>query len=426
MKRRLAALAVLVTAALLPASLTGCGAASGGGLTVWLMDGSAPESWVTALNEAFERRHGVEVTVEIQQWDGIQNRLTTALSENDTVDVLEIGNTQTAGFAAAGGLAGLDGDEWFARQPWNDVMLSSARLGGTQYAAPWYGASRVVVYDKSVWQEAGAQVPRTRSEWLRALEQVRDNTDAEPLYLPGQSYYVLGGFLADEGGQFAAQAPGGGGENGTPAWRGALATPEGEAAMDFYRELQSFSRAPADADEASPQQSTEVIPNREIASWIGLGWEVRAAAEALRERGREADFGFFPIPGPTADKPGHVFLGGSNLAVSARAGEPELAREWIRMATSREWARRFADESGGGVVPGRDDALTEPEPGSFDAAMARAAESGYLPPLTMGWANVETEPNPVKELMTRALGGENYANAAAEADAEITTRINRE
>src|SRR5690606_20776852 len=88
-KRRLAALAVLVTAALLPPALTACGAASGGGLTVWLMDGSAPESWVNALNEAFERRHGVEVPVEIQQWDGIQNRLTTALSENDTVD--EIG-----------------------------------------------------------------------------------------------------------------------------------------------------------------------------------------------------------------------------------------------------------------------------------------------------------------------------------------------
>ncbi|MET7759825.1 hypothetical protein ABZT27_34800, partial [Streptomyces sp. NPDC005389] len=29
-----------------------------------------------------------------------------------------------------------------------------------------------------------------------------------------------------------------------------------------------------------------------------------------------ADFGYFPIPGKTADKPGSVFLGGSNLAIA--------------------------------------------------------------------------------------------------------------
>ena len=56
----------------------------------------------------------------------------------------------------------------------------------------------------------------------------------------------------------------------------------------------------------------------------------------------------------------------------------------------------------------------------------RSADVGFLPPLTTGWANVETEPNPIKELMTKALNGEEYSGAAEEADAEITARINRE
>ncbi len=48
-------------------------------------------------------------------------------------------------------------------------------------------------------------MPTTRDEWITALETIRDNTDAEPIYLPGQSYYVLGGFIADEGGSFAVE-----------------------------------------------------------------------------------------------------------------------------------------------------------------------------------------------------------------------------
>lgn len=409
-------------AAAMTVALAACGDdGSGGGggdsdsITVWLMDGSAPGSWVDELNAAFEDRYGVKVKVETQQWQGIQDRITTALSEDGTVDVLEIGNTQTVGYADTGGLADL-GE--FADEPWNENMLDSARVDGTLYALPWYGANRVVVYDKSIWAEAGAEVPTTRAEWIEALEKIDENTDAEPIYLPGQSYYVLGGFIADEGGSFAVRDG--------DQWRGALDTPAGEAGMDFYRQLQSFSDSPTDNDEASPQQSTEVVPNREVASWIGLGWEASGAAAAIEERGGEADFGYFPIPGKTADELGHVFLGGSNLAVSERAGNREMAMNWLRMATSREWEQKYLDANEGGVVPNRTDVTAEPAPGSFAEAMVASADVGFLPPLTTGWANVETEPNPIKEFMTRVLNGDDFSSAAREADSEITTRINRE
>ncbi|MFD5318940.1 extracellular solute-binding protein [Streptomyces sp. NPDC127098] len=421
MKRKLIAAAGMMT---LTVSLAACGddgssGAGGGGssdsITVWLMDGSAPEAWVSELNAAFEAEHGVTVNVETQQWNGIQDRVTTALSEDGTVDVLEIGNTQTVGYANTGGLADL-GD--LADEPWNEAMLSSGRVDDTLYAVPWYGANRVVIYDRSIWEEAGAEVPTTRDEWIEALEAIEANTDAEPIYLPGQSYYVLGGFIADEGGNFAVEDGDG--------WAGALDTPAGEAGMDFYAQLHSFSNSPTDNDEASPQQSTEVVPNGEVASWIGLGWEAAGAVAAIEEQGGEADFGYFPIPGKTADELGHVFLGGSNLAVSERAGNPELANEWLRMATSQEWAQRYVDANSGGVVPNRTDVTAEPEAGTFAEAMVRSADVGFLPPLTTGWANVETGPNPIKELMTKALNGEDYSGAAQEADAEITARINRE
>ncbi|ONK11429.1 extracellular solute-binding protein [Streptomyces sp. MP131-18] len=419
MKRKLIA-AVGVTA--LTAALAACGDDGSGGdggdadsITVWLMDGSAPEPWVDELTAAFEEEHDVQVNVEIQQWDGIQDRLTTALSEDGTVDVLELGNTQTVGYANTGGLADLSD---LADEPWSENMLASAEVDGTLYAVPWYGANRVVIYDQSVWADAGAEVPTTRDEWVEALELIDENTEAQPIYLPGQSYYVMGGFVADEGGAFAV-------EDGEE-WAGSLATPEGEAGMEFYRTLQSFSEAPADIDEAEPQQSVDIVPNQEIGSWIGLGWEAAGAIAAIEEAGGEADFGYFPVPGKTADQLGNVFLGGSNLAVSERAGNPDLAMEFLRLATSQEYAQKFVDANGDGVVPNRTDVTAEPEPGSFAEAMVASADVGFLPPLTTGWANVETEPNPIKELMTKALNGDDYQTAAEEADAEITTRINRE
>ncbi|GAB3119147.1 N,N'-diacetylchitobiose ABC transporter substrate-binding protein DasA [Streptomyces calidiresistens] len=394
------------------------GSGSGGNtdsITVWLMDGSAPDAWIEELNTAFEEEHGVSVNVEIQEWNGIQEKITTALSEDGTVDVLEIGNTQTVGFAATGGLADL-GE--FEGEAWNATMLDSATVDDTLYALPWYGANRVVIYDKGIWEEAGAEVPTTRDEWIEALELIEENTDAEPIYLPGQSYYVMGGFIADEGGAFAVQEG--------DEWTGALNTPEAEAGMEFYAQLQEFSNSPTDNDEASPQQSTEVVPQGDVASWIGLGWEAGGAIATIEEQGEEADFGYFPVPGKTADQPGHVFLGGSNLAVSERAGDQELAKEWLRMATSQEWAQKFVDENNGGVVPNRTDVTASPEEDTFAAAMVQSAEVGYLPPLTTGWANVEVVPNPIKDLMTKVLNGEDYAAAAEEADAEITTRINRD
>ncbi len=419
MKRKLIA-AVGVTA--LTAALAACGDDGSGGdggdadsITVWLMDGSAPQPWVDELTAAFEEEHGVEVNVEIQQWDGIQDRLTTALSEDGTVDVLELGNTQTVGYANTGGLADLSE---LADEPWSENMLASAEVDGTLYAVPWYGANRVVIYDRSIWADAGAEVPTTRDQWVEALELIDENTEAQPIYLPGQSYYVMGGFVADEGGAFAA-------EDGEE-WTGSLATPEGEAGMEFYATLQSFSEAPTDIDEAEPQQSVDIVPNQEIGSWIGLGWEAAGAVAAIEEAGGEADFGYFPIPGKSEEQLGNVFLGGSNLAVSERAGNPEMAMEFLRLATSQEYAQKFVDANGDGVVPNRTDVTAEPEPGSFAEAMVASADVGFLPPLTTGWANVETEPNPIKELMTKALNGEDYQSAAEEADAEITTRINRE
>ncbi|OEV05893.1 extracellular solute-binding protein [Streptomyces oceani] len=421
MKRKLIA---AVGATAMVAGLTACGSDgdSAGGddtLTIWAMDGSAPDAWAKELNKAFEAKHkGVQVEIKVQHWNGIQEKITTALSEDSPPDVLELGNTQTSGYAATGGLAELtDMKGKLGYDSWNEGMVPSTELDGKLYSAPWYAASRVVVYDKKAFEKAGIKPPKTRDEWVDGLRQIEEKTDKQPIYLPGQFWYVFAGLLWDEGGTLAAKQG--------DTWKGTLSSPEAQKAMDFYKKLQSFSTAPKDTDEAKPQQSTDVVPKGKVASWIGLGWEAAGALDAIKKAGGEADFGYFPIPGKSADKPGSVFLGGSNLAVSERSPNKELAKDWLRMATSEKWMRKYAEATEGGLLPNRESAQIEPEADSFAAAMVETSKVGRLTPVTPGWANVETEPNPIKEYMTKVLKGTDPKKAGKEADEVIAERINK-
>lgn len=389
-------------------------------ITVWVMDGSAPKAWIDAVNAEFSAKHpGVTVKVETQQWKGIQEKVTTALSEDTPPDVLELGNTQTAGYAVTGGLAELTKDKAkLGADAWAKGMLASAEIDGKLYSAPWYAANRVVVYDKKAYAKAGVTPPTTREEWVAGLEKLKAADPAsQPIYLPGQSWYVLAGFIWDEGGDLATK-------DGAK-WKGGLATPQAASAMDFYKKLQSFSTAPKDKDEATPQQSTDIVPKGGVASWIGLGWEAGGAEKALKDAGKEADFGYFPIPGKTADKPGTVFLGGSNLAIAERSKNKDLAKKWLALAAGKDQMTKYAAETKGALLPNQVGANFAPPAGSFAEAMAKAGANGKITPVTPGWANVETEPNPIKDFMTKVLNGTDPAKAGADADTEIANRINK-
>ncbi|MFJ9825762.1 extracellular solute-binding protein [Streptomyces sp. NPDC101160] len=399
------------------------GKAQGGDktLTVWVMDGSAPDAWMAGVNKEFEAKHpGVKVKVEKQQWNGIQEKVTTALSEDTPPDVLELGNTQTAGYAVTGGLADLSGDKAkLGYDGWNKGMTASAELDGKLYSAPWYAASRVVVYDKAAFKKAGVTPPKTRAEWIDGLKKLKAaDPKSQPIYLPGQSWYVLAGFVWDEGGDLAVKDG--------DKWKGALSSPEALNAMNFYKELASYSTAPKDKDEATPQQSTDIVPKGGVASWIGLGWEAGGAIDAMKKAGKTADFGYFPIPGKTADKPGSVFFGGSNLAVAERSQNKDLAKEWLALAAGKEQMTKYAEATAGALLPNNDAAQFKPAAGSFAEAMALAAGVGKITPVTPGWANVETAPNPIKDYMTKVLKGGDAKAAAEAADKVIGERVNQQ
>ncbi|KOV69389.1 sugar transporter [Streptomyces sp. MMG1121] len=380
-------------------------------LTVWTMDGSAPPQWTKDVQAAFEKKTGAKVKFEIQKWDGIQQKITTALSEDNPPDVLEVGNTQTPAYAATGGLADLSDVKKDIGADWTPSVSASSVYDGKQYAAPWYFANRVVIYNKKIWAQAGIKdTPKTRDEFFKDLDTIGKKTDAEPIYLPGQNWYFLDGLIIGQGGDLVKKQG--------DKYVSNLADPKVSAAMEIYKKYASYSKAPKDKDEATPQQA-QVFAKGKTGAFIGMGWEAGTAVQA--NKAIEKDLGYFTIPGVTADKPEGVFLGGSNLAVAQNSKKQSLAKEFLKVALSDQYEGELAKISG--IVPNKTSLQSNLKGNAVAEAAAPGAAVGGTTPLIPEWAAVENTPNPIKSYMTAVLNGKAPAAAAKDVESEIDKRL---
>jgi N,N'-diacetylchitobiose transport system substrate-binding protein len=419
-------LATLLVAVLAAA---GCSSSDDGGsqtgtggsktLTVWLMDGSAPDKLVADLTTEFQAAHsGVKVTYAKQQWNGIQDKLTTALASNNPPDVIELGNTQTAKFASSGALADLTGKvSDLGGQNWLKAMTESGAWQGKQYGVPFYAANRVVIYRTDLFKKAGVSAPTSLDQWISDGKKLaaanKSNGRFMPLYLPGQNWYFLSSLIWDQGGDLAVK------EGDT--WKGALANPQSQAGIADYKKLfDSLSKAPADTDEATPQQF-EVMAKGNIGMMVGLPWELNSAVGDAPDL--KSKLSAFPIPSHTAGQTAPVFLGGSNLAISAGSKQQDLAYEWLKLLAGEKYQTRLAKENG--VLPNSTSlASTTLGDDPVLGAMAKGAENGRITPNDPTWAAVEATPNPIKDMMTKILSGKaSAADAATEADNLITQKM---
>ncbi|SCD70089.1 extracellular solute-binding protein [Streptomyces sp. DvalAA-19] len=414
--RLLAGGSVLVLAAALSACSSPSGSASGDGRTtvdVWLMRDSVSAAFQKEFTADFAERHPeIDVKIQIQEWDGIGQKITAALASNDAPDVIEAGNTQVAQYAESGGLLDLtDRKDELNGADWLSGLAEPGAYEGKQYGIPYYAANRVVIYRTDLFEKAGvdAEKIRTREQWIDATTRLNQG-GTQGIYLPGQMWYALAGFIWDEGGDLATESGG--------KWSGALDTPEALRGMAFYKKLQALGNGPKDSDEDDPPQA-DVMAAGKTAQVISTP----GGANVIMEKNPElkGKLAFFPIPGKTADTPGAVFTGGSDLVVPAASAHPEEAVTFIKELTGDTWQKKLAVAMS--YVPNRTSlaAAVADDPGA--AAMAVGAANGRATPNTPGWAAVEAE-NPIKDYMTAVLTGRDPAKEAAKASQDITRAMN--
>ncbi|QIP83320.1 extracellular solute-binding protein [Streptomyces sp. Tu 2975] len=380
-------------------------------LTVWIMRDSVSDGYLTRFEKDFEQRHkGTALDIQIQEWDGIGEKITAALAGRDAPDVIEVGNTQVAQYAASGGVKDLtDKVGELAGADWLPGLADPGKIDGKQYGIPWYAANRVVIYNKDLFAAAGiAAPPRTRDEWLEITRKL-DTGGTQGIYLPGQNWYTLAGFIWDEGGELAEQ------EGDT--WKGALHSPEALKGMEFYQRLQALGDGPKDSDEAKPPQA-DVFAKGDVAQIIsvpGGAKMIEQAAPALAGK-----LGFFPVPGDTAGRPGATFTGGSDLIIPEASAHHDAAYQVVKELAGDKWQTDLARTMS--YVPNRTSLAGVIEDNEGTAAMAAAAAHGRATPNSPQWAAVEAT-NPVKQYMTAVLTGTDPAKAAKEASDKITKTL---
>ncbi|WP_329126512.1 extracellular solute-binding protein [Streptomyces sp. NBC_01465] len=399
------------------AALAGCGYLPGNSsgtktVTVWLMKDSATNDFVQRFKKSYEAEHGdIKLDIRIQEWAGIGDKVTAALKSKDgkgVPDVIEVGNTQVAQYADSKGLRDLTLESMrdLHSQDWLPGLADPGSIDGAQYGVPWYAANRVVIYDKQLFADAGIKhPPRTREEWLE--DTARLNTGQQQgIYLAGQDWYTLSGFIWEEGGQLAE----GSGGN----WVGALNSKAALKGMEFYKQLQALGRGPKSADEAHPFQY-KVFAKGDVAQLIATPGTAKSIEQLNPEmKGR---LGYFPIPGKHAGKPGAVFIGGSDLVVPEKAPEGDAGVKVVEALAGEKWQTDLAQTMS--YVPNKTTLarVLADDPGA--AAMAAAAAHGRATPNSPHWAAVEAA-NPIKTYMTEVLIGGDPEKAAKKASARIT------
>jgi N,N'-diacetylchitobiose transport system substrate-binding protein len=387
-------------------------------IRLWLNGEDTPQEMVDfAIAEFNELHPDVTVKFERQQWTGIVEKLTTSLSSNDSPDVVELGNTQAQAFEAAGALLPLDDikDDLGG----SDLLQSLVEAGtydGTFYGAPYYAGARIVVYRTDLFEKAGLEVPTTLEEFVDAGAALKaDNADVpgfSGIHFPGRYWFAALPFIWEAGGDIAVKEG--------DEWVGRLSSDESvEGLEQVKRIMDEASGAPKDGDE-----STDHIAfcAGEVGMLMGPGWKVgQILAEEDGCPELKDSIGAFALPGSTAGKTAPVFLGGSNLAVSAKSTNPDLAKDLLAIMLGEEYQTMFAER---GLLPARKALLGKVGGDPASEAQAKAAENSRFVPSSEHWAAVEAG-SILPDMLVAIAQGADVRTEAERADEALAAALNR-
>jgi N,N'-diacetylchitobiose transport system substrate-binding protein len=392
-------------------------------ITVWLQS-DAKTGWPAVVQQAterFEKATGAKVNVQWQQWSNYTTKLDSTFAGSSGIpDVVELGNTQTSSYIAAGAFTDLTADKknFENSSTWlNGLTESGTSTEGKLMAIPYYAGSRVVIYRKDLWDKAGVTTPpKTIDELNSDLDKVKAANSSDPhfsaFYMPGKYWYAAMSLVYGAGGKIAEQKDG--------KWSGTLESSQAQKGLQEWQKIATeYSVGGATLDESTQDA---VMAQGHVAAIAGNGWEVGAVTDPKTGNPALASkLSTFPFPGESADKYTPSFLGGSDLAVPAKAANAGLGAEWIKYftdTTSQTQLAKFA-------IPNTTSLLDVYEKQSqANQSTGEAAKNTWFVPNTPNWANVESGNVMQNMLESLATKKASIADATKSADAQITKILN--
>jgi N,N'-diacetylchitobiose transport system substrate-binding protein len=389
-----------------------------GTLTVWLMNGSAPQSVVDGVNADFKAKHpNVTVDVQIQQWSDVTTKLDTAFAGSTPPDVAELGNTLVAKYASAGALQDITSKKGTFENSgtWLQSLTDSCSYQSKLYCVPYYAGSRAIIYRTDMFAAAGVQPPTSIDDLLTVGQKLMTKYSSDPnfsaLYFPGKYWYAAAPFVWDFGGDIATQSG--------SKWQGSINSSQSQQGLSTLNNLVSkLSRADKTGDELKQDQA---FAQGHIAMIVANGWEVgvitdpKAGDPSLKDK-----LGAFPIPSHTPGQTAPVFLGGSDLAIAAHSQHQALAREWVGLLGGTKFQSQMVTV--GGVIPNTTSLVSLSS--GLPAIFAAAAKNSRFTPNSPNWANVESA-NVLQDMLVSIFTSKStIPDATSSASTKITNILN--
>ncbi|MFJ4789004.1 extracellular solute-binding protein [Streptomyces sp. NPDC088794] len=383
-----------------------------GTLRVWLFQevGNDPkEKVVDSVVDTFQKAHkGTKVDVEYIPVETRAQRVKAAFNDPKSApDVMEFGNTDTAGYVHDGGLLDVTKEfgAWSEAKDTDPTAKQSVTVDGKQYGSPFYVGVRALYYRTDVFKDLGLQPPKTMAELATTARKIRaEKPDLYGLVVGGAYTYGAMPFVWANGGELAT----GEGDSYTSAIDSAAA----QKGIKAYTSLFTSDNCPA-AKCAGMGGNDTITAFAAGKAGMAIGGDFsHTAVEAGKVKGKYA---VVPLPGVASGSIAPAFAGGNNIGVLKSTSHRSLAVDLMEQLTSKKTQASMFDAMG--FLPTftdvRDAAAAKVP---FEKPFVQTLGAGTkFVPASPGWSQIDSQlvlPNLLQEVVS---GKKNVDAAAKEA-----------
>ncbi|MCZ0988933.1 extracellular solute-binding protein [Streptomyces diastatochromogenes] len=314
-----------------------------GTLRVWLFQevGNEPKKKaVDTVVAAFRKAHkDTKVDVEYIPVETRAQRVKAAFNDPASApDVIEYGNTDTAGYVHDGGLLDVTREfsAWSEAKNTDSTARQSVTVAGKVYGAPFYVGVRALYYRTDVFRELGLKPPKSLAELATTARTIRAaKPDLYGLVVGGAYTYGAMPFIWANGGDLAT------GKGGSYA--SALDSAAARAGIKAYTSLFSDANCPA-AKCAGMGGNDTVTAFAAGKAGMAIGGDFsHAAVEAGKVKGKYA---VVPLPGVASGSIAPAFAGGNNIGVLKSTTHRTLAVDLMERLASKKTQAALFDAMG--------------------------------------------------------------------------------
>ncbi|MFE6133755.1 extracellular solute-binding protein [Streptomyces sp. NPDC056437] len=389
-----------------------------GTLRVWLfqeVNNKPKEKVVDEAVAAFTEKHkDSKVEIEYIPVETRAQRIKAAFNDPKSApDLIEYGNTDTAGYVKDGGLEDVskEFEDWEDAKSADPTATQSVTVDDKIYGAPFFVGVRALYYRTDVFGELGLKPPKTQDELISTAKKIRaQKPDLYGIAVGGAYTYGAMPFIWANGGELAKE------DGGT--YKSAINSPAAQKGIKAYTSLFGDDNCPA-AKCASMGGNATVTAFASGKAAMAIGGDFsHQAVEAGSVKGKYA---VVPLPGLTSGKTAPAFAGGNNIGVLKSSSHRTLAVDLMKELAGKETQRKLFAAMG--FLPTYTDVRSEvakKEP--FVAPFVETLASGAkFVPASPGWGQIDSSlvlPTMFQEIVS---GKKDVAAASGDAAKKMDT-----